>query len=158
MAVESSLRGKIRRVSIRGFRSLASVDALELPQLAVLVGANGSGKSNLIRFFEMLSYSLKARNLQDFVLKQGGGDDQLFFGARTTPRMEASIELNTDQGTNEYSMALAHVAPDTLAFAQEAFRFSGHDRAGSGKWVDLPMPAQESGLPEAAAGNGQGGG
>lgn len=157
MAVKSNLRGTIRRVSIRGFRSLARVDDLELPQLAVLVGANGSGKSNLIRFFEMLSYSLKARNLQDFVLKQGGGDDQLFFGARTTPRMEATIELDTDQVTNEYSMALAHVAPDTLAFAKETFRFSRHDRAGSGNWVDLPMPAQESGLPEAAANNRQGG-
>lgn len=155
MRSESDLLGRITRVSIRGFRSLARVENLELPQLAVLIGANGSGKSNLIRFFEMLSYSLKARNLQQFVLDKGGGDDQLFMGARNTPRMEAEITLETGQGSNEYRMALTHVAPDSLAFAEEAFRFSRHDRDGSGDWVDLPMPAQESGLPEAAADNNQ---
>ena len=155
MTRESNLRGRISRVSIRGFRSLACVENLEVPQLAVLIGANGSGKSNLIRFFEMLSFSLKGRNLQQFVLDRGGGDDQLFLGARTTPRMEAELTLETEQGTNEYRMALTHVSPDSLAFAEEAFRFSRHDRGGSSSWVDLPMPAQESGLPDAAADNSQ---
>lgn len=155
MTAEMGLRGRIRRVSIRGFRSLACVADLELPQLAILIGANGSGKSNLIRFFEMLSFSLKARNLQQFVLDRGGGNDQLFMGARTTPRIEAELTVETDQGTNEYRMALTHVAPDSLAFAAEAFRFSRHDRDGSGDWVELPMPAQESGLPAAAADEGQ---
>jgi predicted ATPase len=155
MRPETDLLGRITRVSIRGFRSLARVENLELPQLAVLIGANGSGKSNLIRFFEMLSYSLKARNLQQFVLDKGGGDDQLFMGARKTPRMEAELTLETNQGSNEYRMALTHVAPDSLAFAEEAFRFSRHDRHGNGEWVNLPMPAQESGLPEAAANDNQ---
>lgn len=155
MQAESDLRSRITRVSIRGFRSLACVENLELPQLAVLIGANGSGKSNLIRFFEMLSFSLKGQNLQQFVLDRGGGDDQLFLGARVTPRMEAELTLETGQGTNEYRIALNHVAPDSLAFAEEAFRFSRHDRDGSGGWVNLPMPAQESGLPDAAADNNQ---
>jgi len=99
MTSESNLRGRIARLSIRGFRSLARVENVELPQLAVLIGANGSGKSNLIRFFEMLSFSLKARNLQQFVLDRGGGDDQLFLGSRTTPRMEAEITVETEQAT-----------------------------------------------------------
>ncbi|WP_422119092.1 AAA family ATPase [Alkalilimnicola ehrlichii MLHE-1] len=103
----------------------------------------------------MLSYSLKGRNLQQFVIEKGGGDDQLFFGARTTSRLEAEIALETEQGTNEYRMALTHVAPDSLAFAEEAFRFSRHDREGSSDWIHLPMPAQESGLPVAAADSGQ---
>lgn len=155
MKSEQDLLGRITRVSIRGFRSLACVENIELPQLAVLIGENGSGKSNLIRFFEMLSYSLKGRNLQQFVLDKGGGDDQLFMGARQTPRMEAEITLETDQGCNEYRMALTHVAPDSLAFAEEAFRFSRYDRQGNNEWVELPMPAKESGLPEAAADNNQ---
>lgn len=50
--------GQIRRVSIEGFRSLKKVEQLELPQLAVLIGANGVGKSSFIRFFEMLSWML----------------------------------------------------------------------------------------------------
>ncbi|KAA8978325.1 AAA family ATPase [Halospina sp. K52047b] len=155
MTLDSSLQGHISKVTIRGFRSIENIENLHLGQLTVLIGANGSGKSNLMRFFEMLSYSLKAKNLQQFVLDKGGGDDQLFFGARRTPRMEAEIQLETEQGVNEYRMALTHVAPDTLAFSQEAFRFSRHDRNGHGKWVELPMPAQESSLPAAAADKNQ---
>jgi predicted ATPase len=69
--------------------------------------------------------------------------------------MAAEITVETEQGTNEYRMALTHVAPDSLAFAEEAFRFSRHGRNTSSSWVDLPMPAQESGLPDAAADNSQ---
>ena len=45
----------IESVRIKGFRSLADVEIEGLPQVAVLIGANGSGKSNFIRFFEMLN-------------------------------------------------------------------------------------------------------
>lgn len=152
MTPHARLQGRISQVSIRGFRSLANVESLQIPQLAVLIGANGSGKSNLIRFFEMLSHALKGRSLQDFVVnKWGGGDDQLFRGARITPRLEAEIALDTEQGLNEYAMALNHVAPDTLAFGREAFRFSRYERGGKSNWIELPVPALESGLPDAAA-------
>ena len=43
----------IDRIRIQGFRSLADVD-VRLPRVAVLIGANGSGKSNFIRFFELM--------------------------------------------------------------------------------------------------------
>ena len=56
--------GRIKSVTIEGFRSLKNIQHLELPQLTVLIGANGAGKSTLIRFFEMLSWMLKAKNLQ----------------------------------------------------------------------------------------------
>ena len=61
------LQGRIAKVSIHGFRGLRQIDALELPQLTVLIGANGAGKSTLIRFFEMLGWMLKAQRLQEFV-------------------------------------------------------------------------------------------
>jgi predicted ATPase len=62
---------RIRSVTIEGFRSLKNIRNLELPQLTVLIGANGAGKSTLIRFFEMLGWMLKAKNLQEFVLRHG---------------------------------------------------------------------------------------
>ena len=46
------LPAKIDAVSIRGFRSLADVTLADLPDATVLIGANGSGKSNFLRFFE----------------------------------------------------------------------------------------------------------
>ena len=38
---------KIEFVRIRGFRSLADVEIDDIPDAAVLIGANGSGKSNI---------------------------------------------------------------------------------------------------------------
>jgi predicted ATPase len=68
---------RIKSVSIEGFRSLKKIDELELPQLAVLIGANGAGKSTLIRFFEMLNWMLKSPSLQEFVIRHGGGNDSV---------------------------------------------------------------------------------
>ena len=39
----------VERIRIRGFRSLADIEIRDLPRVAVLIGANGSGKSNLMR-------------------------------------------------------------------------------------------------------------
>ena len=66
----------IESIRIKGFRSLADVEISNLPQAAVLIGANGSGKSNFIRFFEMLN-AIGHRRLSEFVAMQGGADDQL---------------------------------------------------------------------------------
>ncbi len=85
MQAKKRLQGRIAGVSIRGFRTLVNIENLLIPQLAVLIGENGAGKSNFIRFFEMISWMLRSQNLQDFMHRQGGGDDQLFMGARTTP-------------------------------------------------------------------------
>ncbi|WP_295543724.1 AAA family ATPase [uncultured Thiohalocapsa sp.] len=138
------LRGRIASLTVRGFRSLAKVDDLQLPQLAVLIGANGAGKSNLIRFFQMLGWMLRGQNLQEFILRQGGGDDQLFMGMRTTPRLEAEIQIETQAGRNDYRFAMSHVASDTLMLVDEAYRFSARDRAGLNQWLSLPMPAKEA--------------
>ena len=115
---------RIESVSIRGFRSLADFKITELPNAAVLIGANGSGKSNFIRFFEMMSWMLRSRNLAEFVEMQGGADDQLFRGNRHTSRLEAEINLRTQRGRNDYRFALSYAHPDRFFFSEEKFRSS----------------------------------
>ena len=117
----------IESVHIRGFRSLADVELAGIPKAAVLIGANGSGKSNFIHFFEMLSWMLGARRLAEFVEMQGGADDQLYRGNRRTPRIEAEITLRTDRGYNDYNFMLTHAHPDRLIFIKEGFRFNRSD-------------------------------
>ena len=118
---------RIKSVTIEGFRSLRSIQNLELPQLSVLIGANGAGKSTLIRFFEMLSWMLKSKSLQEFVFRQGGGDDQFFMGARKTPRIHAELCLETQSGLNDYRFDLAHVSGgDSVILMNEAYRYSAH--------------------------------
>lgn len=140
----------IERVRVRGFRSLADVELKKLPSAAVLIGANGAGKSNFIRFFEMLSWMLKSRRLDEFVQKQGGGDDQLYGGNRTTPRMEAELSIRTELGMNNYRFALSFAHPSRLFFTQEGFRFSRHDLSGEARWVDLETGHREAEIVRAA--------
>ncbi len=131
----------IDRIRIRGFRSLADVEISEIPKAAVLIGANGSGKSNFIRFFEMLSWMFRSRQLAEFVERQGGADDQLYGGSRRTPRMEAEITLRTESGRNDYRFILSHAHPDRLFFVEECFRFSGNGRQTP--WHRLGSGTQE---------------
>lgn len=60
--MKNHLQASVERVQIKGFRSFESVD-VRLTNLTVMIGANGSGKSNFIRFFEMISWMLVSRNL-----------------------------------------------------------------------------------------------
>ena len=140
---------RIKSVTIEGFRSLRSILNLQLPQLAVLIGANGAGKSTLIRFFEMLSWMLKSKSLQEFVLRQGGGDDQFFMGARKTPRIHAELCLETASGLNDYRFDLAHLsAGDSVMVMNEAYRYSAHGIPTKAKWTEIAAVGKESSLLE----------
>jgi predicted ATPase len=141
------LQGRIRSVSIEGFRSLAKIEHLELPQLTVLIGANGAGKSNFIRFFDLLGWMLRGQNLQEFILRQGGGDDQLFMGARKTNAIKAEISIETNLGFNEYRFTLAHLSvTDMFMVVDEAYRYSAKKYASEAKWSELPGPGREAAI------------
>lgn len=149
--VSKRLRGRIQRVTIEGFRSLEKIENLELPQLTVLIGSNGTGKSNFIRFFEMLSWMLKSQKLQEFVANQGFGDDQFFMGARKTPRIHAELRMETDMGFNDYRFAITHLsARDSVMLIDEAYRFSAPGRGSEASWNLLEVPSKEAHLPESS--------
>ncbi len=141
------LQGRITEVSVRGFRSLKSIEGLQIPQLAVLIGANGVGKSSFVRLFEMLGWMLRTHKLQDFIVKNGGGDDQLFMGARVTPSLSADIKIETSRGVNDYRFTMEHLSVgDTLMLASEEYRFTAKNRK-SGDWKRIDGIGKESALP-----------
>ena len=142
--------GKIESIKIRGFRSLADVEISDMPQATVLIGANGSGKSNFIRFFDMISWMLQSRQLQEYIQRQGGADDQLFGGNAQTPRIEAEIQMRTEQGRNDYKFALAYAHPDRFLFTEEALRFSSSDFGTETDWQYLKSGHLEAEILEAA--------
>lgn len=140
---------RIEKIQIRGFRSLADVDFRPGAGASVLIGANGSGKSNFIQFFNLLSWMLKSRRLARYVTKQGGADDQLYAGNATTPRLEANIVIGTSTGRNEYRFALTYAHPDQLMFTEEAFRYSRNEYGDDADWIHLGSGHLEARIVEA---------
>ncbi|MEN9843238.1 MAG: hypothetical protein RLZZ612_1067 [Pseudomonadota bacterium] len=141
-------QNRISAVTIEGFRGLKKIEKLALPQLTVLIGANGSGKSTLIRFFEMLNWMLRAQNLQEFIVRQGGGDDQFFMGARNTAKIHAEINLETAAGYNDYRFDLVHLnAGDGVMVMNEAYRYSNKQFSTKAQWTELPDARREATLP-----------
>ena len=128
---------KIESIRIKGFRSLADVELTKLSDATVMIGANGSGKSNFMRFFDLLSWMLRSRKLQDFVQLQGGADDQLFGGSKQTSAIEVRLGMRTDRGLNEYKFTITYASPDRFLFTQESYRFSSSDLDTMAEWRNL---------------------
>lgn len=130
----------IESVHIKGFRSLADVELLGIPKAAVLIGANGSGKSNFIRFFEMLRWMLGPRRLAEFVEMQGGADDQLYGGSHRTSHIKAEIQMRAGY---EYRFMLSFAHPDRFFFSEESFR-GRNDRSTKSSWRILGSGHREA--------------
>lgn len=143
-------RPYIEYVHIKGFRSLADIEFRLNPGANVLIGANGSGKSNFIRFFEMLSWMLKSRKLKEFIALQGGADDQLHGGSETTHRLSAEISILAREGRNDYRFALSHAHPDRLLFTEEAFRFNRKGWDSEAPWQHLENGQHEASIVDIA--------
>ncbi len=58
-------------IGIQGFKSVRNIPKLELGQVNVLIGANGSGKSNLLEAVGMLSTAAEGHTDADHLLRRG---------------------------------------------------------------------------------------
>jgi predicted ATPase len=110
---------KLNKISLEGYKSIRECRDLRLEKLNVLIGANGSGKSNFLSFFKLLNFEMTGA-LQEFIGRNGGRDSLLHFGAKVTPHLNADLEIISEWGTNSYRMRLADAAPDTLIFTEES--------------------------------------
>ena len=140
----------IESVRIKGFRSLADIEINNLQMATVLVGANGSGKSNFVRFFELMNWMIGSHRLAEFVQLQGGADDQLFGGSKISPRMEAELSVRTKSERSDYMFTLSFAHPDRFIFTDEAFRFGSDKRNTEASWQNLGSGHSEAKIVEAA--------
>ncbi|MFQ3638635.1 MAG: AAA family ATPase [Chloracidobacterium sp.] len=106
----------LRKISIAGFKSIASAE-LTLGDLNVVIGANGSGKSNFIGVFKLLERVL-SHNLQLYVASMP--DRFLHHGRKVTPALSLDLTI----AINAYGFKLMAVQ-DTLVFEHESVEYSG---------------------------------
>ena len=92
-------------ITIQGFKSIGSIERLPLRRINVLIGANGSGKSNFIQVFAFL-HAVRAGQLRDYAQRAGGADEILHFGSKTTEDMTIS-RISFEKERNQYRITLA---------------------------------------------------
>ena len=109
-------RPYISRLEVSGFKSIRHAN-IELGRLNVLIGANGSGKSNLAAMFRMLS-AYADQSLASYVARAGGANAILHFGAKRTARIEIAATFMEPSPTNSW-LTLAHNDVDRLLIERE---------------------------------------
>jgi len=115
----------LERIKIEGFKSIRSTE-VELRSLNVLIGANGSGKSNFVGVFRFL-HELIGGNLRLYVARAGGADAFLYFGRKTTDELLLSVAFVPKSGrANSYSCTLVPTSDGSFVFQDEHAQF--HDR------------------------------
>lgn len=107
-------------ITVKGFKSIESIEKLALNAINVIIGPNGSGKSNFIGVFSFL-HAIREGRLQDYVAKAGGADKILYFGSKTTRAIE--LRLSFCEGVNQYSVDLAPTQDDSLYPSNEIVAF-----------------------------------
>lgn len=80
---------QLQTIKVQGFKSIRELE-FSLRPLNILIGANGSGKSNILGVFAFLR-AMVERHLQMYVARAGGADRILHFGQKNTDSLQ--IEL-----------------------------------------------------------------
>jgi predicted ATPase len=99
-------------ITIKGFKSIASIEKLALRPINVVIGPNGSGKSNFLEVFGFL-YEIhedSTDRLKDYVTAVGGAEKILHFGSKATK--EIVLDFSFRQG--HYELKLRPTADDGL--------------------------------------------
>lgn len=86
----------IEYIKIEGYKSIKKME-LELRPINILIGGNGSGKSNFISFFKLLAAVFNNR-IKQYLAKENS-DKILYFGRKRTERIDTEISLKIEKNT-----------------------------------------------------------
>ena len=110
-------------IEISGYKSIKKA-RVDLAPINILIGANGSGKSNFISFFDFLN-RLYNRKLNEYIALKGGDNKILHKGKKQTDTI--SFEMEFGNGQNGYSARLQS-GTDGFVFLRENLIYKGDPR------------------------------
>lgn len=129
---------RLNSLSVQGFRSIRALQGLPLTSMNILLGGNGSGKSNLLELFSFIRAVMqlplpgfRETDLTQYVLDTGGASDLLYKGR--LPAKAISFTLHFDDAA--YTMELVPFGDNLLRIqSEEVF-----DKC-SGLWQQVRSP------------------
>ena len=110
-------------IEINGYKSIEKA-RVDLAPINILIGANGSGKSNFISFFDFLN-RLYNRKLNEYIALNGGENKILHKGKKNTDTIAFKMEF--DNGQNGYSARLQS-GTDGFVFLSENLIYRGNPK------------------------------
>ncbi len=142
---------KLNRISISGFKSYGEEQEIDFRDINILIGANGSGKSNFISFLEMISF-LSTGGFRNYVARNGFARSILYNGEGFEERIKASLFFSDGVKEDGYDVSIKASYGDGLYIDEESifYRASGHAKPYQKK---LNASGEESGLAKEALGN-----
>lgn len=111
---EKLKKSKKDYIKVKGYKSIKST-RINFAPINILIGANGSGKSNFISFFYFLN-RVYNRKLNDYIALNGGDNKFLHNGKKQTDTISFRIEFNN--GRNGYSDGTLRFIALTILFLQ----------------------------------------
>ncbi len=132
----------LKSVHIEGFKSIRDA-TIDLGPLTVLIGANGSGKSNFVSFLRMVQAIAEGR-LREFVGRAGGASALLHYGYDVTRTIAGEVAINAGSQQIPYRFHLSDFGTEGLFFSDEECRGIGAAFVGMSSHV--PPALQESTL------------
>jgi predicted ATPase len=142
----------IEHIDIEGFTSIVEA-SVGFGRLNVLVGANGAGKSNLVRALELLG-RIVDEDLQVHVRRSG--EASALINATLTARQIRLSLFGRAKGEIRYDAALVPTPDGGLFFADEHIYYRDPEKYQTWWNVSIERGHRESKLHETAAAGGRG--
>lgn len=140
----------LESINIQGFKSIRD-QTLELDRLNIFIGANGSGKSNLIGVFKFLR-EVARQNLSTYSRKNGGADYIFYFGRKETDKLQINLRFRENAFVYSYDIIVdSNRSGDLLLLESASVKEGENDKESvetpflSGESIlrDWPHPAAE---------------
>ena len=109
----------LKKIQLTNFRSFFQTE-VEIKNINVLIGGNGSGKSNFISLFSMLNY-IQIGRLRDWIANKGGFDNLVYNSIQENELINFSFffDAENSDGQNIYELSLRATEENYIVNAEK---------------------------------------
>jgi predicted ATPase len=114
---------QLQSITIKGYKSIRELIDFEVRPINLLIGANGTGKSNFISAFKFLA-SVASHKFPVDVRKWGGPDALLHHGRKKTPQLDMEVSFKSEwmsgygDSQNGYKISLEPTQDNQFVFTR----------------------------------------